>query len=97
MLGSLATGPAFVKENTQQMERMGRYVLTGELGRGAMGVVYGAMDPLIGRNVAVKVIHLQVRSDSKEAELVGSPVREAPAAGRLFHPGIGYTRRGTGG
>ncbi len=89
MLGSLATGPAFVKENTQQMERMGRYVLTGELGRGAMGVVYGAMDPLIGRNVAVKVIHLQVRSDSKEAEFMRDRLfREARAAGRLFHPGI---------
>ena len=89
MLGSLATGPAFVKEKTQQMERMGRYVLTGELGRGAMGVVYGAMDPLIGRNVAVKVIHLQVRSDSKEAEFMRDRLfREARAAGRLFHPGI---------
>jgi serine/threonine protein kinase len=89
MLGSLATAPAFAKEKTQQMERMGRYVLTGELGRGAMGVVYGAMDPLIGRNVAVKVIHLQVRSDSKEAEFMRDRLfREARAAGRLFHPGI---------
>jgi serine/threonine protein kinase len=89
MLGSLATAPAFVKEKTQQMERMGRYVLTGELGRGAMGVVYGAMDPLIGRNVAVKVIHLQIRSDSKEAEFMRDRLfREARAAGRLFHPGI---------
>ncbi len=89
MLGSLATGPAFVKEKTQQMEQMGRYVLTGELGRGAMGVVYGAMDPLIGRNVAIKVIQLQVRSDSKEAEFMRDRLfREARAAGRLFHPGI---------
>ena len=71
------------------MERIGRYVLTGELGRGAMGVVYEATDPLIGRSVAVKIIHLQLRPDSKEAEFMRDRLfREARAAGRLFHPGI---------
>ena len=89
MLGSLATAPAFLPDKPRKMERIGRYVLTGELGRGAMGVVYGATDPLIGRNVAVKIIHLQLRPDSKEAEFMRDRLfREARAAGRLFHPGI---------
>ena len=89
MLESVATAAAFVAEKPRQMERIGRYVLTGELGRGAMGVVYQAMDPLIGRSVAVKIIHLQLRSDSKEAEFMRDRLfREARAAGRLFHPGI---------
>ena len=88
MLGSLATAP-FLGDRPRQMERIGRYVITGELGRGAMGVVYGATDPLIGRSVAVKVIHLQLRPDSKEAEFMRDRLfREARAAGRLFHPGI---------
>jgi serine/threonine protein kinase len=89
MLESVATAAAFVGEKPRQMERIGRYVITGELGRGAMGVVYEAMDPLIGRSVAVKIIHLQLRPDSKEAEFLRDRLfREARAAGRLFHPGI---------
>ncbi len=89
LLESLTTATSFLGQNTRPMERIGRYVLTGELGRGAMGVVYEAMDPLIGRSVAVKIIHLQLRPGSKEAEFMRDRLfREARAAGRLFHPGI---------
>jgi eukaryotic-like serine/threonine-protein kinase len=40
------------------MTKAGRYEILGELGRGAMGVVFRAVDPVIGRNVAVKTIRL---------------------------------------
>lgn len=70
------------------MKKIGRYEVIEELGRGAMGVVYKASDPTIGRMVAVKVLTL----DDKPEEGTLSPrdtfLREARAAGRLSHHGI---------
>ncbi|MBI4164445.1 MAG: serine/threonine protein kinase [Acidobacteria bacterium] len=70
------------------MKKIGRYEVVEELGRGAMGVVYKASDPTIGRMVAIKVLVL----DDKVEEGTLSPretfLREARAAGRLSHPGI---------
>jgi len=65
---------------------LGRFALEAELGRGAMGTVWRAVDPLIGRPVAIKVVdgsHFALEPEARELFL-----REARAAGRLSHPNI---------
>jgi serine/threonine protein kinase len=71
------------------MEQIGRYKILGEIGRGAMGVVYRAQDPAIGRTVAIKTIRLNELADpSEHAKLRDRLLREAQSAGILSHPGI---------
>jgi len=71
------------------MDRIGRYRIERELGRGAMGVVYLATDPAIGRQVAIKTIRLGEVSNAEErARLRERLFREARSAGVLSHPGI---------
>ncbi len=70
-------------------ERLGRYVLEREIGRGAMGIVYLGRDTAINRLVAIKAIPLA--SEFSDAELVEARsrfFREAETAGRLNHPNI---------
>jgi serine/threonine protein kinase len=71
------------------MTKAGRYEILGELGRGAMGVVYRAVDPVIGRNVAVKTIRLTEEGTGlSRPELLSRFQTEARAAGLLTHPNI---------
>ncbi len=71
------------------MDRIGRYEIVSELGRGAMGIVYRAHDTRIARDVAIKTIKLadQVAPDEMQG-LRERLFREAQSAGRLSHPGI---------
>ncbi len=69
-------------------DTLGKYRIIGELGRGAMGVVYEAFDTLIERNVAIKTI-LKSSIDPHESEDAFARFRrEAKAAGRLSHEKI---------
>jgi serine/threonine protein kinase/galactitol-specific phosphotransferase system IIB component len=69
--------------------KAGRYEIVGELGRGAMGVVYKATDPVIGRAVAVKTIKLSEEGTGlTRPELLQRFQTEARAAGLLTHPNI---------
>ncbi|HTX39563.1 MAG TPA: protein kinase [Bryobacteraceae bacterium] len=71
------------------MDRIGRYKIVRELGRGAMGVVYHAIDPNIGRPVAIKTIQLGSGRQPEEQERLRERLfREARSAGILSHPGI---------
>jgi predicted Ser/Thr protein kinase len=71
------------------MDRIGRYKIVRELGRGAMGVVYHAIDPNIGRPVAIKTILLAGAPNSDEQNRMRERLfREARSAGILSHPGI---------
>lgn len=67
---------------------LGRYEILEELGRGEMGVVYKAHDPLIDRFVAIKTIDLQKLSEKEKDEYKARFYQEAKAAGRLNHPNI---------
>jgi hypothetical protein len=68
-------------------QRFGRYLIVSELGRGAMGAVHLAQDPLIEREVAIKTLlpdlPAEMMGDIRERFL-----REARSAGRLNHPNI---------
>jgi eukaryotic-like serine/threonine-protein kinase len=69
--------------------KAGRYELQQELGRGSMGVVYRAVDPVIGRTVAVKTVQLTAEvAGMSHSELLARFQTEARAAGLLAHPNI---------
>jgi serine/threonine-protein kinase len=72
---------------TTVVRTIGRYRAFGELGRGAMGVVYRGFDPLIGRTVALKTLSIDT-SDPQAREFRDRLYREAAAAGALSHPNI---------
>ena len=71
------------------MHKIGRYQVEHELGRGAMGIVYRAFDPAIGRRIAIKTIRLdELGDDQARAVLRERLMREAQSAGILSHPNI---------
>ena len=70
-----------------QYEKLGRYRIVAELGRGAMGAVYRALDPLIEREVAIKTLLPELPPEILD-EVRERFLREARSAGRLNHPNI---------
>ena len=70
------------------LTQLGRYKITGTLGRGAMGIVYQAHDPLIEREVAIKAISCAGLTREESEEFEQRFFREAKSAGRLNHPNI---------
>ncbi|MGH6691936.1 MAG: serine/threonine-protein kinase, partial [Gammaproteobacteria bacterium] len=68
--------------------KIGRYEILEEIGRGAMGAVYKARDPNIGRIVAIKTILASALTGPMADEYRMRFLREARAAGNLAHPGI---------
>jgi tetratricopeptide (TPR) repeat protein len=79
-----------VPPTSSQLERgasLGRYIVTGRLGSGGMGVVYAAYDPELDRKLAIKLLredHGSGGATDRRARLV----REAQALARLDHPNV---------
>ena len=71
----------------KKLGKIGRYKLLGELGRGAMGIVYRAEDPALDRVVALKTILLTDDEESRK-DYHKRFFLEAKAAGKLTHPHI---------
>jgi len=70
-----------------EYKKLGRYRILAELGRGAMGAVYRAADPLIEREVAIKTLLPDLPAEILD-EVRERFLREARSAGRLNHPNI---------
>jgi hypothetical protein len=70
-------------------DKIGRYLIVRELGRGMMGVVYEAHDPALGRRIALKTIRLAFAvSEEERRGFEARFLSEARIAARLSHPGI---------
>lgn len=71
-------------------EKIGKYEIRGELGRGSCGVVYRGFDPFVQRDVAIKVARQDPSklSGASTAQTHASFFTEARAAGMLQHPHI---------
>ena len=69
-------------------QKLGKYEIRRELGKGAMGVVYEGWDAGIGRRVALKTVRRDQLEGGEAAELLSRFKREAQAAGRLNHPNV---------
>jgi serine/threonine protein kinase len=67
---------------------LGRYEILEQVGKGGMGVVYRAVDPAIGRIVAIKTIRFDDAAEEKNSELRARLLRESQAGGQLSHPNI---------
>jgi serine/threonine protein kinase len=75
------------EQQPSQTKKIGRYEIVAELGRGAMGVVYRATDPNIGRMIALKTMRIDAEGIDSE-ELLKRFRQEARAAGVLNHPNV---------
>lgn len=87
LLGAAESSRDFLRPQTSAdttpPETLGKYAVSGELGRGAAGVVYLARDPDLGRDVALKVL-VHAPSPALEEELR----REARALAAIVHPNV---------
>ncbi|MBV6476643.1 MAG: protein kinase [Rhodocyclaceae bacterium] len=70
------------------LKKLGKYEIRGELGQGAMGIVYDGFDPMIARRVALKTVRRDQLDRAEVEEILARFKREAQAAGRLNHPNI---------
>ncbi len=87
-VGIEAPPPIAVATEISDGSRVGRYVVTGLLGRGGMGTVFAAHDPELGRRVALKVINPGRARDGDRERDEARLVREARAMAMISHPNV---------
>jgi eukaryotic-like serine/threonine-protein kinase len=77
---------------TDLPDKIGKYEILGIAGKGGMGLVYSAYDPVIDRKVAIKIRNRNIHNNSAEARSLKAEQKlffnEAQAAGALDHPNI---------
>ena len=73
---------------TETTRRIGRYLVFEQIGKGAGGIVYRALDPAIGRELAIKELDLSGLSPDEALEARQRFVREARAVGNLRNDNI---------
>jgi len=87
--GRKGGGDILVSDDLGLQPTVGRYEIIGEIGKGAMGIVYKAKDPKINRLVAVKTIRFSDEIEPEKIEKVKARfLKEAEMAGKLSHPSI---------
>ncbi|MGB8694392.1 MAG: serine/threonine-protein kinase [Steroidobacteraceae bacterium] len=70
-------------------ERIGKYLIVNEVGRGSTGIVYLSHDPYYGRDVAIKVYNIEASGDDERARVTRKMfLSEAHMVGMLHHPNI---------
>ena len=68
-------------------ERIGKYLIINEVGRGSTGTVYLSHDPYYGRDVAIKVYNIEAGGDDERARIARKMfLSEAHMVGMLHHP-----------
>jgi serine/threonine protein kinase len=90
MLGELALviAPVAQGERPANDFTLGRYQVLGEVGAGAMGVVYAALDPDLGRKVALKLLRPDLAQGPMRAAARARLLREARLLAGLSHPNV---------
>ncbi len=76
-------GPALARGTA-----LGRFVVLGLVGRGAMGEVYGAYDPDLDRKIAIKLLRARADRTGDTAERRARLMREAQATAKISHPNV---------
>src|SRR5690349_21299872 len=79
------------KPNSQRRipEKIGKYVVVNEVGRGSTGIVYLSHDAYYGRDVAIKVYNMDASGDEEKARIARKMfLSEAHLVGMLQHPRI---------
>ena len=76
---------ALLSDRLRRPATAGRFVITGEIARGGMGIIYRGHDPDLGRDLAIKVLKPEW---ADQPDIAAMFLGEARICGRLQHPGI---------